>query len=45
MARGGPACWLGMAFRGAVSVREGQSKGEQLLICGPESSDRICIEP
>ncbi len=35
----------GKTLRGTVSVREGQTKGEQLLICGPESSGRICIEP
>jgi len=35
----------GKPLRGIVSVREGQDKGEQLLICGPESSGRICIEP
>lgn len=35
----------GKPLRGTVSVREGQSKGEPLLICGPESSGRICIEP
>jgi hypothetical protein len=35
----------GKPLRGTVSVREGQNRGEQLIICGPESSGRICIEP
>lgn len=35
----------GRSLRGTVSVREGQLGGEELLICGPESSGRICIEP
>ncbi len=35
----------GKALRGTVSVGEGRIGGEQLLICGPESSGRICIEP
>lgn len=35
----------GRTLRGTVLVREGQIKEEQLLICGSESSGRICIEP
>ena len=35
----------GKTLRGTVSVREGQIREEQLLICGSESSGRICIEP
>jgi hypothetical protein len=35
----------GEPLRGTVSVHEGQSKGEQLLICEPESSGRICFGP
>ena len=35
----------GKTLRGTVSVREGQVREEQLLICGSESSGRICIEP
>jgi len=33
------------SLRGTVSVREGQIGKEQPLICGSESSGRICIEP
>lgn len=32
-------------LRGLVSVRDGQPEAEQLLICGPNSSVRICFEP
>jgi plastocyanin len=35
----------GKALRGTVSVREGQIREERLLICGPESTGRICIAP
>ena len=35
----------GKTLRGTVSVREGQIREEQQLICGSESSGRICIEP
>ena len=35
----------GTPLRGTVSVREEQDKEEPLLICGPESSGRICFEP
>lgn len=32
-------------LRGTVLVGERQDKGAPLLICGPESSGRICFEP
>ena len=35
----------GKTLRGNVSVREGLIREEQFIICGPESSGRICIEP
>lgn len=35
----------GKMLRGTVAVREGQIGEEQPLICGSESSGRICIEP
>ena len=35
----------GKTLRGTVSVRERQSTGVPFPSCGPESSDRICIEP
>jgi hypothetical protein len=35
----------GKTLRGTVSVREGQAREEQQLLCGSESSGRICIEP
>jgi hypothetical protein len=35
----------GKTLRGTVSVREGQIREDQQLICGSESSGRICIEP
>ena len=35
----------GRPLRGVVSVRDGRAGDSELLICGPESSGRICIQP
>ena len=35
----------GKTLRGTVSVREGQIREDPVLICGSESSRRICIAP
>lgn len=37
--------WPSSPLRGTVLVGERQEKGEPLLICGPETSGRICFEP